>query len=178
VPSPPAVRRLLVAGAVTFVLLVVAVVVVNLRLFVWPDTDSPQHADAVVVLAGGDGERLDRGLALVRDGVAPTLVASTGPDRLCGDEQTFHVICFLPDPNNTRGEVEAVARIAKEHGWTRIVLVTSTYHITRARLLLDRCYGGTLEVSPASPHEGVFGWLASITHEWGGLAEALVQRDC
>jgi uncharacterized SAM-binding protein YcdF (DUF218 family) len=178
VPSPRAVRRLLVAGAVTFVLVVVAVVVVNLKLFVWPDTDSVQHADAVVVLAGGDGERLDRGLALVRDGVAPTLVASTGPNRLCNYKQTFDVICFVPEPNNTRGEVEAVARIAKQHGWTRIVLVTSTYHITRARLLLDRCYSGTVEAAPASPHEGLFGWLASITHEWGGLAEALVQRDC
>jgi uncharacterized SAM-binding protein YcdF (DUF218 family) len=178
VPSPRAARRLLVAGALTVVLVVVAVVVVNLKLFVWPDSDSLRHADAVVVLAGGDGERLDRGLALVRDGVAPTLVASTGPNRLCSYEQTFRVICFVPDPNNTRGEVEAVARIAKEHGWKRIVLVTSTYHVTRARLLLDRCYAGTVEVSPASPHEGVFGWLASITHEWGGLAEALVHRDC
>src|SRR5439155_6344112 len=136
--------------------------VVNLELFVWPESDSVEHADAVVVLAGGNGERLDRGLALMREGIAPTLVASTGPNRLCNYDQSFEVICFLPEPNNTRGEVEAIAKIADEHGWKRLVLVTSTYHVTRAEMLLDRCYAGTVEVEPATPDQGVVGWLVSI----------------
>jgi uncharacterized SAM-binding protein YcdF (DUF218 family) len=178
VPNPGARRIVLVLSAVVAVLLVVVLVVVNLELFVWPSTGTVRHADAVVVFAGGDGERLERGLTLVRDGVAPTLVASTGPDRLCNAHLSFQVICFLPHPNDTRGEAETFARLAAEHDWKRIVLVTSTYHVTRARLLLGRCFHGSVEVSAATPHKGLLGWLVAITHEWGGLAESLVQRSC
>jgi uncharacterized SAM-binding protein YcdF (DUF218 family) len=178
VPSPKTRRRALVGGVAATVVLVVALVVVNLELFVWPSTGTLQHADAVVVLAGGHGERLERGLELARDGVAPTLVASTAPDRLCSADEPFTVICFLPQPSNTRGEVEAVAQLARQKGWHRLVLVTSTYHITRARMLLTRCYHGAVETAPAQPRQGILGWLGAITHEWGGLAEALVQRSC
>ena len=178
-PSPHTRRKLLVGGAAVAVALVVALVAVNLELFVWPSgTATVRHADAVVVLAGGNGERLDQGLELAHDGVASTLVASTGPERLCNTDEPFRVICFLPEPNNTRGEVEEVARLAREHGWKRLVLVTSTYHVTRARLLLDRCYSGSVEVVPARPDRGFFGWLGAMVHEWGGLAEALVRRSC
>jgi uncharacterized SAM-binding protein YcdF (DUF218 family) len=170
-------RRMLVAALVA-VALMVAAVVANLALFVWPSTGALGHADAVVVLAGGDGERLDRGLELVRAGVAPTLVASTGPDRLCGSSQPFEVVCFIPSPETTRGEAEAIGRLADARGWKRIVLVTSNYHVTRARLLLDRCYSGTVEVAPAEPDQGPVAWIGAIVHEWGGLTDALVHRGC
>lgn len=160
------------------VVLVVGVVVANLMLFVWPSTSTLQRADAVVALAGGDGERLDRGLELVREGVAPTLVASTGPNRLCGTKQAFEVVCFLPSPETTRGEAEAIGRMARERGWTSIVLVTSTYHVSRARLLVGRCYSGTLAVAAAEPDQGVAAWIGFIAHEWGGLADSLVHRSC
>ena len=177
-PTPSVRRTLLVVGTVVVALVVVALVTVSLKLFVWPSSDEIGHADAVVVLAGGDGERLDHALELMDEGVAPTLVASTGPDRLCNAQLSYDVICFLPDPSNTRGEVEAIADIADEHGWKRLVLVTSTYHATRAELLLDRCYPGSVVVSPATPHQSTLGWLAAIAHEWGGLAEAALDRSC
>lgn len=167
-------RTAVIVGA----LLLAALVAVNLRLFVWPRTDPVHPADAVVVFAGGDGERLDRGLELVRDGVASTLALSFGPDRLCGTEQPFAVVCFTPEPENTRGEAETIARLAAERGWTNLVLVTSTSHVTRARLLLERCYEGTLQVTDATPRQDVTGWMRAIVHEWGGLVTAMAQRDC
>ena len=158
---------------------VLAAIGLNLRLFVWPATDTVRSADAVVVLAGGSGERLDRALELVRDGVAPTLaVSSFGPDRLCTERQPFAVVCFTPTPATTRGEAESIGQLARAHGWTNLVLVTSTSHITRARLLVERCYSGTLQVAAATPHPGLLPWIAAITHEWGGLAEAAVERSC
>ena len=168
----------LVVGAGVAVLALVVVIVANLVLFVWPSTSTLRHADAVVVLAGGNGERLDRGLQLVRAGVAPTLVVSTGPDELCNSNAGFQVVCFLPSPATTRGEAEAIGRLAREHAWKTIVLVTSTYHLSRARLLVGRCYPGTLEVASAAPDQGVMGWLGAIAHEWGGLADSLVHRSC
>jgi uncharacterized SAM-binding protein YcdF (DUF218 family) len=165
--------------AVVAVLLVAALAFGTFRMFVWPATDDVQPADAVVVLAGGDGERLERGLELVQAGVAPTLALSFGPDRLCGGgAQPFAVVCFRPEPEDTRGEAEAIARLASEHGWTNLVLVTSTSHVTRARMLLERCYSGTLQVTDATPRQDLPGWLLAIVHEWGGLAEAIADRDC
>jgi uncharacterized SAM-binding protein YcdF (DUF218 family) len=171
-------RWILRTVLVLAVVLLAAAVAVNLRLFVWPGTDEIQPADAVVVLAGGDGERLDRGLELVRDGVAPTLALSFGPDRLCLEPQPFDVLCFRPSPEDTRGEAEAIGRMARERGWSNLVLVTSTSHVTRARLLLERCYSGTLQVTGATPRADLPGWVGAIVHEWGGLAEALVRRSC
>jgi uncharacterized SAM-binding protein YcdF (DUF218 family) len=181
VPLLRATRRAGLAVVVAIVVvptLVVGVLVATLRLFVWPDTDAVDHADAVVVLAGGDGERLDKGLELVRRGVAPTLVLSFGPPRLCDGGGSVDVVCFAPSPETTRGEAEEIGRLARAHGWSRLVVVTSTPHVTRARLLVGRCYDGTLAVTGATPHTGVPGWIGQIAHEWGGLADAVVDADC
>ena len=60
-------------GAVLVTLLLVAAAL-TARLFVWPKSGSPRQVDAIVVLSGDHGERLARGLALVRAGVSSTLV--------------------------------------------------------------------------------------------------------
>ena len=168
-------RTVAIAAALAVAALVV---VANLRLFVWPAVDTVERADAVVVLGGGDGERLDRGLALVREGVASTLALSFGPDQLCNVPQSFDVVCFTPTPENTRGEAMAVGQLARTHGWQRVVLVTSTPHVTRARLLVERCFAGDLEVAPATPDDSTSRWVNAILHEWGGLADAMINRSC
>jgi uncharacterized SAM-binding protein YcdF (DUF218 family) len=178
VPSLHLRRTLLVTTLVLVALLVVGVVALNLRLFVFPASSTPAHADAVVVLAGGDGERLDRGLELVQQGVAPNLVVSTGPDKLCGTPHDFAVYCFLPHPDDTRGEAEAIGRIAAREGWKHLVLVTSDYHATRAGILVGRCFPGTLDVSVASSNKAPLPLLAAIGHEWGGLIETALHQDC
>jgi uncharacterized SAM-binding protein YcdF (DUF218 family) len=169
---------LLVTGVTAFVVVVIALVALNLRLFVWPPSSTPAHADAVVVLAGGDGERLDKGLELVRNGLASNLVVSTPPDRLCTNHYAFEVYCFLPKPDDTRGEAEAVGRIAEQEGWHTLVLVTSEYHATRARLLLERCFAGTVDVSTAHSGKNPISLLWAIGHEWGGLIETALHESC
>src|SRR5947208_14623489 len=144
----------MVTGVAVLGVLALALIALNLRLFVWPASSTPAHADAVVVLAGGDGERLDKGLELVRAGVAPALVVSTGPNRLCTAQYSFEVFCFLPHPDDTRGEAEAIGRIAAQQGWDHVVLVTSDYHATRARLLVERCFSGTVDVTAAHSNKG------------------------
>jgi hypothetical protein len=159
------IRRLLLVLAA----LVGAWLVACAFLFVWPHTDAPPaHADAVVVLAGGLDRRLDPALKLVRDGVAPVLAVSS-PNRgkwpkaraLCaGRVKTpgFHVRCFTPTPYSTQGEARAVARMARAFGWSRVVVVTSTFHVTRARMLFHRCYPGKL-------------WMVGTSWPWWKLPE-------
>lgn len=178
-------RRLLAVVAV----LVGAWLVTVAFLFIWPRADAPPaRADAVVVLSGGLNERLDPALALVRRGVAPVLAISSAfrdprwakAHRLCRGEEgptRFRVLCFEASPYSTRGEARSVARLARQHGWTRIVVVTSTYHVTRARMLFQRCYHGRLWVVGT----GSTWWR--LPEEWASetgklLVQATVERGC
>jgi uncharacterized SAM-binding protein YcdF (DUF218 family) len=170
------------------ILLAVAIVVLaglTARLFVWPSTDPVQRSDAVVVLAGGRGERLHKARALVSQGIASTLVISNGrsggwreANRLCDTPQAFDVVCFTPKPDNTRGEAHAIRELADQRHWNRIVVVTSTYHVFRARLLLERCYRRGLTVVGAAPPRDPLLWASALSHEWAGTIEAGIRRNC
>jgi uncharacterized SAM-binding protein YcdF (DUF218 family) len=136
-----------VRGRLVLVLLVVvaAWAAVTARFVLWPEEQSPRHADAVVVLSG-DHLRLGKALELMARQVAPTLVISDGrapgwhrANRLCEGGARFRVVCFKPRPYSTRGEARAVARLARARGWRSVLVVTSRYHVTRARLLFRRC---------------------------------------
>lgn len=157
------------------VLLLVAVplavwVGLDIYLFATPSLDRPQHAAAVIVLAGDRKPRLDRALQLIRAGVSRTLVISDGLDplwptanRLCvrgGDG--FRVVCFRPEPYSTRGEARGFARLARENGWTSVVIATSTFHVTRARLLFRRCFDGRVQGvgARASLHRSLFNYVS------------------
>jgi len=155
------------------------------RLFVWPWTNDAHRADAVIVLDGGTGERLDKARALMARRVAPTLAISAGrdldpdeADGLCTTPQQFEVVCFSPTPDSTRGEARALAMLARQNGWNEVVLVTSTYHVTRARMLVERCYDGRVDVVAASPSTRPLHWVAALGHEWAALLAATLRRSC
>ncbi len=165
--------------------LVAALLLATARWIVWPETDPvPKRADAVVVLGGGGGERLDEGLRLMENAVAPVLVISDGnrrgweeANRLCDGAAGFEVVCFKPEPERTQGEAREVARIARERGWKRIVVVTSDYHAIRAGRLFRRCFGHDVPAVDAGP-DGMPG-IGQIVHEWLAYAHALViEREC
>jgi uncharacterized SAM-binding protein YcdF (DUF218 family) len=154
-------------------------------LFGVPHTATPEHADAVVVLAGARGPRLHRGLELMQRRVAPVLVVSDGWDplwpeanRLCAGRATgFRVVCFRPEPYNTRGEARGVRRLARRLGWHDVVVVTSTYHVTRARMLFERCLDGSVAVTGAD--YPVLDLPAALAGETAKLAWAVaVRRSC
>lgn len=166
-------------------MLAAGAVVLTLRFVFVPTEDEVGHADAIVVLSGSKHERLDRGLELVREGVAPVLVISGGfdPDqpranRLCHEgAPDFKVICFTPSPDSTRGEAEEVGRLARTHSWKRVLLVTSRFHVTRARMLFDRCLDA--DVDAVGVH---YPWTSipyAVAGEWFKTIRALTfQRGC
>jgi uncharacterized SAM-binding protein YcdF (DUF218 family) len=153
-------------------------------LFLWPPRHVPQHADAVIVLAGARGPRLTRGLALARRGVAPVLVISDAwsptwveANRLCaGRPAPAPVLCFHPDPYSTRGEARSVARLAANHHWTSVLVVTSRYHIVRAGIIFDRCFGGAVYTEGA--RQSFVSRLIAVPLETLKLAYAYVYRGC
>jgi uncharacterized SAM-binding protein YcdF (DUF218 family) len=170
-------------------LVLAAAVLVGLTvpLFVSPPTDEPGRADAVVVFAGGDGERQEEGVRLVREGVAPALVISDGglpgsrKAQVCREPPAgVRLYCLSPDPATTRGEARMFAELAEREGWGSLVLVTSTYHVRRAGLLLGRCHGGQVR-RVATPLFNDYRWETGrqLAGEWLALGAALtLQRSC
>jgi uncharacterized SAM-binding protein YcdF (DUF218 family) len=132
------------------------------------------------VLAGSPSDRLPKALELMRRRVARVLVVSNGladsfaTRNLCRARVRFEVICRRPRPFSTRGEAELVARLADARGWRRVVVVTSTYHVTRARMLFDRCLRARVAVVGARPWWPRFVFGAVV--EWPKLVLALTLR--
>jgi uncharacterized SAM-binding protein YcdF (DUF218 family) len=131
--------------------LVIAWAVAGTWLFVVHHGDRPIRADAVVVLAGTQ-ERLPAALKLIRSGDAPVLVVSLNrpisPQQAaaCARGRGYRAICFRADPFSTHGEAEEIGRLAHTHHWTKLDVVTSSFHVFRARILVRRCYHGTLRM--------------------------------
>lgn len=122
-------------------------------------------ADAIFVLGGiygrrpnsqrGNwGEAVDRfetGLALFRAESAPVLVLSAGVEPSDGGptegdsllatalERGFPPGCVvLTEPvRNTDAEARAIAEMMDRYGWGRVLLVTSAFHMPRAKMLFD-----------------------------------------
>lgn len=173
-------RRWRVAAAGILVLFL-AFCVLTAQLFVFQPTGMPARVDAIVVL-GGSGDRVDLGMRLARENRAPYLVLSLGlpwvPPGICTERVgAAKVICFKPAPDTTQGEAEGASRIAKRHGWTSMVLVTTQDQVWRAHLRFQRCYSGKIYgVASAVP---VDQWPYAIAYQWGAtlLAET-IQRGC
>lgn len=183
VPRPRRAWRSIVSMAGVVLLLVVVAAASMAASVLWPPTDSPHRADAVVVLSGDHGERLARAKELLAGGVAPTLVLVGTPDSvenldMCAGRTTFDVVCLRPEPDNTRTEAAATAELARDRDWEILVVVTSTPHVSRARLLFDRCFPGTLHVVGADPRTDAGAVRRARIHEWFGLVHAQVFRGC
>jgi uncharacterized SAM-binding protein YcdF (DUF218 family) len=169
-------RRVLAA----VVVVVLAVGAVTTRLFVWPAQGMPARVSAIVMLAG-PGDRLGAALRLARHHRAPVLVVSQGQHGYGGPcpaaTPGVTLVCFEPVPGDTRGEAEFVGRLARRDHWTSVVLVTSRAQDTRARVVVGRCFGGSIYVVTGSLP--LSAWPYQIAYEWAALVKALVlYRSC
>src|SRR3984957_20248458 len=160
--------------------LVVAVVLITVRLFVWPAEGMPASVSAIVMLAG-PGNRLPVAEQLARQHRAPVLVVSQGwqgyggpcPRAIPG----VKLICFDADPGNTRGEAEYAGRLGRQYHWSSVVLVTTRAQDTRARILVGRCFSGSIYVMTAPLP--LSSWPYQIAYGWGALFKALfLHRGC
>ncbi|MEM9714203.1 MAG: YdcF family protein [Actinomycetota bacterium] len=148
--------------------------------------DDVAEADAIVLFVGGRGERLEAAEGLLASGAADVLVIPNGrapswPEAAawCGSSGDVEVLCPEPDPDTTRGEARLIAELAEQRGWTSLIAVTSTYQLSRAALLLERCFDGTVTRIDASPEAGVGTWVRYVAHEWvGHLHARVVARGC
>jgi hypothetical protein len=163
---------------------IVAVIVVfclvTARLFVWPAQGMSAHVSAIVMLAG-PGDRLPVALQFAREHRAPVLVISQGQHGYGGPcppkPSGVELSCFDPDPGNTRGEAEYLGLLARHYHWNSVALVTIRAQDTRARIMVRRCFAGSVYVVTAPLPAG--SWPYQIAYEWGALFKALfLHRAC
>jgi len=62
------------------------------------------------------------------------------------------VICFDLSPESTQGEARAVKRFASELHLRSVIVVTSAFRVTRARIEMSRCFHGRLAVTGEPLH--------------------------
>jgi hypothetical protein len=166
--------------------LVVAWLIAGYLVIVDPTVNHPQHADAVVVLGPPDDNgRVYTALDLVHRHVTSNLVISVTSEKqrqaksLCTDPQDgFTVTCFQPRPATTRGEAEHVRDLARQHGWHSVIVVTSTYHVSRARMIFDRCIDGRLYLVAARRRIGPLSWAYEYFYQTGAYVKAVLQSGC
>lgn len=120
----------------------------------------PQQADAMLIL-GNKVERsgrpstrlqarLDKGLALYQAGYAPLVVVSGGTGVEGFDEaavmKSYLVARGLPDEiviqdsqgYDTYQSARTVARLARQHNWQSVLVVSQYFHLPRAALAVRR----------------------------------------
>jgi uncharacterized SAM-binding protein YcdF (DUF218 family) len=112
--------------------------------------DTPEKADAIIVLTGGQA-RIDAAVALLKSGVGQRLLIS-GVNPLAdrddisamtgGDKQLFACCVDIDHAAlDTIGNAEESAKWVTSHAYSRVILVTNNYHMPRSLLEMRRLMG-------------------------------------
>ncbi len=136
-----------------------------------PPLDAATTTDAIVVPTGGPG-RIDRGLDLLRAHQARRLlVTGVAPDvRAIDLTRRYHVSPTLfaccvdlgAEAVDTRSNAEETARWVRVHGYRSVRLVTSDWHVRRARMeLVAALQPGVLVIVDGVPGEARLGLLVN-----------------
>lgn len=108
----------------------------------------PERADGIVALTGGSLERLSTGVRLLEERKGERLLIS-GVNRIVTDEELLDAALNV-DPQladccidlgrgaeDTLGNAAETAAWAREHNYTRLILVTDDYHMPRSHAELS-----------------------------------------
>jgi hypothetical protein len=170
-------RRIVLAVAL---ILVLTLSTATALLLIWPAQGMPARVSAIALLAG-PGNRMSVALRLAGEHRAPVLVISQGAHGYGGPcpapQPGVRLICFDPNPGDTRGEAQYIGKLAVKYHWSSIDLVVSRPQATRARILVERCFTGPVYVTTAPLP--LSNWPYQIAYGWGALVKALaVHRSC
>jgi hypothetical protein len=148
----------------------------------FPATEMPAKVDAIVVLGAMDAYNMAEASRLVSAGVSDELVLSVPYGSLgtiCKDPpRGLNVTCFVPDPSTTRGEAQEIHRLAESRGWTSIAVVTWTTHISRSRMLIERCFAGDLYMVDYADDMTFGDRLYEQVYQSASFVKAMVQPGC
>ncbi|MGB6874729.1 MAG: YdcF family protein [Candidatus Acidiferrales bacterium] len=159
----------------------------------WVKSDAPATSDVIVILSDDDftADRATRAADLYHDGWAPRVVASgrwlrsyiSIADLMQRDLEARGVprqaiIPFAHDAPDTLEELKGIRGFAEQHGWKRVMIVTSNYHTRRTRYLCDYVFPPDIhvlvEAAPDHDYDPDSWWrtrigLKTFFHEFVGM---------
>ncbi len=151
-------------------------------------TAPPQPAEAIVVFAGGVGEsgkagggfqeRVTQAVELYRAGYAPRLIFSSGYVFTLREAEVMKAVAVdngVPSEailleeaaKNTHDNVLLTRQILDQHGWDRILLVSSPYHMRRATMVWRKLAPEVVVIPTPVPQSQFY------THDRGASLEQI-----
>jgi uncharacterized SAM-binding protein YcdF (DUF218 family) len=136
--------------------------------------DEPvEQADIAVVLGGGGGSRLRKGLSLYEAGLVSHLVLVDNKKnawddmlhRFCPDCAREGKITILEGSRNTFTDAELAEQYCRAHKIKSILVVTDPYHTRRAALIFKKQFAES-EVHLAVVSSGEFGSRLAPEEQW------------
>jgi hypothetical protein len=181
--------------------LVALVVAAGIPLYVLPSADEAGAVDVVYVIGPPTDARMDVALDMVADGDAGALMVSLDPEeaeewpeaaRVCAGESSgeassessadlpadLPVLCAKPDPFTTRGEARELEAQMATHGWDSAAVITFTPHISRTRMILERCDTGDVAVVNSGESVDPWYWVYQYAYQTAGYAKAFILQGC
>lgn len=164
---------------------------VGMFLYVVPASDAPKHADVLFVLGPPDS-RMTYAEQLMSEGYAGTLAVSVPLDKqgtpdlaLCSERRAYRIICFHPEPFTTQGEARELQSLSLENGWKSADVLTAQFHVTRARVIVERCYGGDLSMLAYHQNLPVFSftmptgsWVYQYAYQTAAFLKVVLHEEC
>lgn len=169
----------------------VLIVLIALALFLFSTSghfliiNRPQHADAIVVLAGETDRRPALGLQLLQQGYAPRMILDVPANAKIYDETMLQIaqqyVRELPQPQaqsviicpiyglSTKAESQDVSQCLKTLGVHSILVVTSDYHTRRALSTFHHELPGTQISVAAATDPQEFGGAWWKHRQWAKL---------
>jgi uncharacterized SAM-binding protein YcdF (DUF218 family) len=169
----------------------VLIVLIALALFLFSTSghfliiNRPQHADAIVVLAGETDRRPALGLQLLQQGYAPRMILDVPANAKIYDETMLQIaqqyVRELPQPQaqsviicpiyglSTKAESQDVSQCLKTLGVHSILVVTSDYHTRRALSTFHHELPGTQISVAAATDPQQFGGAWWKHRQWAKL---------
>lgn len=158
--------------------------VAGIFLYVAPPADEPKHADVLFVLGPPD-QRMVYAERLMQQGYAPTLAVSSPVDQhgrytadICGAQRAYRVICFHPDPFTTQGEARALKDLSDQYGWKSANVLTAQFHVTRARVIVSRCYEGDLHMVADRRGLPLISWAYQYLYQTAAFVKVAIHPGC
>ncbi len=161
----------------------------GLPVYVLPAHDEPRAVDAVYVIGPPADQRIALAESMIAGGLADTLVVSLSDlerDRAqapaavaaCTEPQDFPVVCAMPDPFTTRGEARWLRDLAVERGWDSVAVVTMTPHLTRTRVIMERCWGGDIVYLDSGERLRPDVWAFQYLYQTAGFLKVALEHGC
>src|SRR5699024_5757179 len=131
---------LLVILALTFIAIII-------ESFIQGEADSPEDSDVIVILGGGEQGRVEKAADLYQSGYASKVLNTPADDRYNAVEITYIVrhygveeedVIVDTESTSTYSNAERTLEIMDDNNFESAMIVTSDYHLKRAKLTFER----------------------------------------